>query len=140
MIKDFFTFLWGGLIAFLSWFFGGLDGTLSLLIVLAVVDYLSGICVGWLNHNLSSSIGFKGIARKILMFALVGIANIIDYSTGATPLAAKTVVCLFYISNEGLSILENAYKLGLPVPDILAKHFSDLCSNHKKEVLHNCQS
>ena len=136
MIKDFFTFLWGGVIAFLSWFFGGLDGTLSLLIVLAVVDYLSGICVGWLEHNLSSSTGFKGIARKVLMFAFVGIANLIDNYTGATPLAAKAVVCLFYISNEGFSILENAYKLGLPVPDILAKRFSGINERRHNEKWH----
>lgn len=126
MIKDFFIFLWGGLIACFGWFFGDLDGILSLLIALAVIDYFSGLCVGWFQHNLSSATGFKGIARKSLMFALVGIANLIDHYTGGEPIALKVVVCLFYASNEGISILENSQKLGLKIPDILNKHFSSM--------------
>ncbi|MBQ3347451.1 MAG: phage holin family protein [Synergistaceae bacterium] len=110
----------------LSWFFGGLDAAFSLLVVLAVIDYLSGLCVGWLHDNLSSASGFKGIARKCFMFALVGIANLIDNYTGRQPLAAKTVVCLFYISNEGISIMENSHKLGVPIPEVLSKHFAAL--------------
>ena len=126
MIKDFFTFCAAGIISFMGWFFGGLDPALAFLITLAVIDYLSGLCVGWVFHNLSSSHGFKGIARKCFMFSLIGIANLIDNYTGGKPLAFKIVVCLFYISNEGISILENVHKLGVPIPKILSKHFADL--------------
>lgn len=125
MIKDFFTFCWGGLIGLLGWFFGGLDGAFTLLLTLAVIDYLSGLCVGWLNDSLSSATGFKGIARKCIMLALVGIANLIDRYTGSTSVSCKVVVCLFYISNEGVSILENVIKLGVPIPHILTKHFDN---------------
>ena len=126
MIKDFFTFCGAGLISLFSWFFGGFDTALSLLIALAIIDYFSGIAVGWVQHNLSSAHGFKGIARKCFMFSLVGIANLIDNYTGGHPIAFKIVVCLFYISNEGISILENAYKLDVPIPKVLSQHFSDL--------------
>lgn len=125
MIKDFFIFCWGGLIWLLGWFFGGLDGAFTLLLTLVVIDYLSGICVGWINDTLSSATGFKGIARKCIMLALVGIANLIDGYTGSTSISCKIVVCLFYISNEGVSILENAIKLDVPIPHILTKHFDN---------------
>lgn len=125
MIKHFFTFCWGGLISLLGWFFGGLDGAFALLLSLAVIDYLSGICVGWVNHTLSSATGFNGIIRKCIMLTLVGIANLIDGYTGSTSISCKVVVCLFYISNEGVSILENAIKLGVPIPYILTKHFDN---------------
>ena len=126
MIKDFFTFCWGGFIGLLGWFFGGLDGAFTLLLTLAVIDYFSGLCVGWVKDNLSSAKGFNGILRKCIMLALVGIANLIDKYTGSTSISFKVVVCLFYISNEGVSILENAIKLGVPIPHILVQHFDSL--------------
>lgn len=125
-MKNFILFCWAGLLSFLGWFFGGLDGALAFLITLAVIDYLSGLAVGWFEDNLSSSTGFKGIARKCFMFALVGVANLIDKYVAVGNISVKLVVCLFYISNEGISILENAHKLGVPIPDILTKHFSAL--------------
>ena len=133
-MKEAFIFLWASIITFCGWFFGGADGILLLLVTLSVIDYLSGICVGWFEHNLSSSTGFKGIARKVFMFALVGIANLIDCYIMDNHPAAKYAACLFYISNEGFSILENAYKLGLPVPEILSKHFSAIRDGKTKDV------
>ncbi|MBR0167164.1 MAG: phage holin family protein [Synergistaceae bacterium] len=126
MMKDFALFCWSGVIGLLGWFFGGMDGALSLLITLAITDYFSGLAVGWFEHNLSSSAGFKGIARKCFMFALVGIANLIDNSIQGMDISMKTIVCLFYISNEGISILENTHKLGIPIPKILTEHFSNM--------------
>lgn len=126
MIKDFFTFCSAGIIALLGWFFGGLDGVLRLLLTLVVLDYLSGISVGWINGSLSSAIGFKGIARKCFMLALVGIANIIEQDMIGEHIGIKLAVCYFYVSNEGVSILENVAKLGVPIPKILSKHFAEL--------------
>lgn len=124
-MKDITIFVWGGFLSFLGWFFGGMDGAFTLLLTLAVIDYLSGVCVGVLEHNLSSSVGFKGIARKCFMFMLVGVANLIDRYIGHES-TTKVIICLFYISNEGISILENVHKLGLPIPKILSKYFSTM--------------
>ncbi len=129
-MKNFVLFCWGGLLSLLGWFFGGLDGAFAFLLTLTVIDYLSGLAVGWFEDNLSSSEGFKGIARKGFMFALVGIANLIDKNIPVDNIAMKVVVCLFYISNEGISILENAHKLGVPIPEILSKHFKSMRENN----------
>ncbi len=125
-MKNFILFCWGGILSLLSWFFGGLNGAFAFLLTLSVIDYFSGLAVGWFEGNLSSSAGFKGIARKGFMFALVGIANLIDKYIASGDSAMKIVVCLFYISNEGISILENAHKLGVPIPEILSKHFKNI--------------
>ncbi len=125
-MKNILIFSWGMFLSFLGWFFGGLDGVFALLLVLAVIDYLSGLAVGWFEGNLSSSQGFKGIARKCFMLALVGVANLIDKNIPLDNIAMKVVVCLFYISNEGISIIENVHKLGVPIPDVLSKHFSSM--------------
>ena len=125
-MKNLIIFCWGIFLSFLGWFFGGVDGIFALLLVLAVIDYLSGLAVGWFEDNLSSSNGFKGIARKCFMLALVGIANLIDKNIPLDNIAMKVVVCLFYISNEGISIIENAHKLGVPIPEILSKHFASM--------------
>ena len=125
-MKETVVFSWAGIISLLTWFFGGMDGALTLLIALAIIDYLSGLSVGFLEHNISSSVGFKGICRKCFMFSLVGIANLIDRHFLGGNTSMKIVVCLFYISNEGISIFENVHKLGLPVPAILSKYFSDI--------------
>ena len=132
-MKDFALFCWGGIIGLLGWFFGGLDGAFAFLLTLAVIDYLSGLAVGWFEGNLSSSTGFKGIARKCFMFALVGVANLIDKYIAVGNISIKVIVCLFYISNEGISILENAHKLGVPIPEILIKHFSAMRENTRRQ-------
>ena len=132
-MKDVILFLWAGLISFLVWFFGEADGALKLLLTLIVIDYISGVCVGWFEHKLSSSIGFKGIAGKILMLTLVGIANLFDRYIFGQGTATKAIVCLFYVSNEGISILENVHKLGLPIPEVLLKHFTSICEKKDKE-------
>lgn len=115
------------LVGLIGWFFGGLDGFVRVLITFAVIDYLSGLAVAlWVKHNISSSIGFKGISKKCLMFSFVGIAHILDkYMLGDTQ-ALRTAVCLFYIGNEGLSIIENADNLGVPFPKALKDRFLGL--------------
>ncbi len=103
----------------LGYFLGGCDGLLIALVLFAVVDYLTGIMCAVADQKLSSQVGFKGICRKVLIFLLVGIANIIDVQVIGTGSVIRTAVIFFYLSNEGVSILENAAHLGLPIPETL---------------------
>lgn len=100
----------------LGWFLGGCDGLLYALIAFAVVDYLTGIMCAIVDKKLSSAVGFKGIFKKVLIFVLVGIANILDVQVIGNGGVLRTAVIFFYISNEGISLLENASHLGLPIP------------------------
>ena len=103
----------------LGWFLGGCDGLLYALLAFVVVDYVTGIMCAVVDKKLSSAVGFKGIFKKILIFTLVGIANIVDVQVLGTPGVLRTAVIFFYLSNEGVSMLENAAHLGLPVPDTI---------------------
>lgn len=100
----------------LGYFLGGNDGLLIALVLFAAVDYLTGVMCAISDKALSSNVGFKGICRKVLIFLLVGIANILDVHVIGTGSVLRTAVIFFYISNEGVSLLENAAHLGLPVP------------------------
>ena len=108
-----------------GWFLGGFDGFLYALITFVIVDYITGIMVAIINRDLSSEIGFRGIFKKILIFILVGVAHIIDTRLIGEGSAIRTAVIFFYLSNEGISIIENASRIGLPVPqklkDVLAQ-------------------
>lgn len=101
---------------FLGWFLGGVDGFLYALIAFTVIDYITGVMCAVTDKNLSSSVGFKGICRKVLIFTLVGIGNIVDVYVLGQGGVLRTAVIFFYLSNEGVSILENSAHLGLPIP------------------------
>ena len=117
----------------IGWFLGGVDGMLIALIVLMALDYLSGVMCAIVDKKLSSAIGFKGICKKVLILMLVGVANIIDtYVVGSGAVLRGAVIC-FYLSNEGLSLLENAAYLGLPIPDKLREILAQLHERSKKE-------
>ena len=103
----------------LGWFLGGCDGLLYTLIAFVAVDYLTGFMCAVVDRKLSSEVGFKGRFRKILIFVLVGIANILDVNIIGTGCVLRTAVIFFYLSNEGVSLLENAAHLGLPIPEKL---------------------
>ena len=100
----------------LGYYLGGCDGLLLALVAFAAADYLTGVMCAISDRKLSSNVGFKGICRKVLIFLLVGIANILDVHVIGTGSVLRTAVIFFYISNEGVSLLENAAHLGLPVP------------------------
>ena len=102
---------------FLGWFLGGCDGLLYALIAFVTVDYVTGVMCAVVDRKLSSSVGFKGIFRKVLIFIMVGIAHILDTQVIGNGSVLRTAVIFFYISNEGVSLLENASHLGLPVPE-----------------------
>ena len=101
---------------FLGWFLGGFDGFLYALIAFTVIDYITGVMCAITDKKLSSSVGFKGICRKVLIFTLVGIGNIVDIYVLGQGGVLRTAIIFFYLSNEGVSIMENTAHLGLPIP------------------------
>lgn len=100
----------------LGYFLGGCDGLLYALLAFVVIDYITGVMCAISDKALSSEVGFRGICRKVLIFLLVGIANILDVHVIGAGSVLRTAVIFFYISNEGVSLLENAAHLELPVP------------------------
>ena len=114
----------GAIGAFLGWFLGGLDGFL---------DYITGVLCAINEHKLSSEIGFRGLTRKVLILLLVGIAHCLDIYLLKNGSAIRTATIFFYISNEGISLLENTSRLGLPVPDKLKSVLQQL---HDKDGDH----
>ena len=101
---------------FLGWFLGGIDGFLYALIAFTVIDYITGVMCAITDKKLSSSVGFKGICRKVLIFTLVGVGNIVDVYVLGQGGVLRTAIIFFYLSNEGVSIMENTAHLGLPIP------------------------
>ena len=118
-----------GIGGWLGYFLGGCDGLILVLLLFVIVDYITGVMCAIADRKLSSEVGFKGICRKVLIFLLVGIANILDVNVIGTGSVLRTAVIFFYISNEGVSLLENAAHLGLPVPDKMKAVLEQL---HKK--------
>ena len=105
--------------AYIGYFLGGWDGFLYALVTFVVIDYLTGIMVAILEKRLSSEVGFRGIFKKVLIFSLIAIGHIIDSHLLQTGNTIRTAVIFFYLSNEGISILENTAKIGLPIPEKL---------------------
>ena len=103
----------------LGYFLGGCDGLLYALIAFVAIDYITGVMCAINDRKLSSEVGFKGICRKVLIFLLVGIGHIVDAQVIGSGGVMRTAVIFFYLSNEGISLIENAAHLGLPVPDKL---------------------
>ena len=104
---------------FLGWYLGGMDGFLYALIAFVLVDYITGVMCAIADKKLSSAVGFKGICRKVLIFVLVGVGNLVDVYVLGQGGVLRTAVIFFYLSNEGFSILENAAALDLPIPNKL---------------------
>lgn len=117
----------------LGYFLGGCDGLLIALVVFVAVDYVTGVMCAISDKKLSSEVGFKGICRKVLIFLLVGIANILDVQVIGTGSVLRTAVIFFYLSNEGVSLLENAAHLGLPVPEKMKEILEQLHDRAEKE-------
>jgi toxin secretion/phage lysis holin len=121
-MKEFWNlcqFLFTAAGGWLGYFLGGCDGLLLALVLFAVADYITGVMCAISDKKLSSEVGFKGICRKVIIFMLVGVAHVIDVNVIATGSVLRTAVIFFYLSNEGVSLLENAGHLGLPIPEKL---------------------
>lgn len=135
-MKEFWNtiqFLFAGIGGWLGYFLGGCDGLLFALLAFVVIDYITGVMCAIADKTLSSEVGFKGICRKVLIFLLVGIANILDVQVIGTGSILRTAVIFFYISNEGVSLLENATHLGLPVPAKMKAVLEQLHDKSEKE-------
>ena len=117
----------------LGWFLGGCDGLLYALIAFVTIDYITGVMCAVIDHSLSSEVGAKGIFKKVLIFLLVGIGHIIDAQVIGSGSVLRTAVIFFYISNEGVSLVENAAHLGLPIPTKLKDVLEQLHDRAKKE-------
>ena len=118
-MKEFWTtiqLVFAAIGGWLGWFLGGCDGLLYALLAFVVIDYITGVMCAIADHTLSSAVGFKGICRKVLIFALVGIGHLLDTHIFGEAGVLRTAIIFFYISNEGLSLVENAAYLGLPIP------------------------
>lgn len=115
-------------------FLGEVDGLIIALVMFAVVDYITGVLAAALEHRLNSEIGFRGITKKVLLFMIVGVANILDVYVIGTRAVTRTAVCLFYIANEGLSIVENSARIGLPIPEKLKIILEQLKEEDKNDI------
>ena len=110
----------------LGYFLGGMDGLMIALIVFMVLDYITGLMCAIADKKLSSAVGFKGICKKVLIIMLVGVAHIVDLHVVGTGDALRSAVVCFYLSNESVSMLENAAHLGLPIPEKLKSVLAQL--------------
>ena len=136
-MKEFWTtiqVIFTGVGGWLGYFLGGCDGLLYALVLFVVVDYITGVMCAAADHKLSSEVGFKGICRKVLIFLLVGIGHVLDAQIIGTGSVLRTAVIFFYLSNEGVSLLENAGHLGLPIPEKLKIVLEQLHDRAEKET------
>ena len=135
MMKDFWMIIKAAFTAVGAWlgyFLGGNDGLLYALLVFVIVDYITGVMCAIEDRKLSSAVGFRGLCRKVLTFLLVGIAQVLDVHVLNQPGVLRTAVIFWAIANNGLSILENAAHLGLPVPEQLKQVLEQLHDRAQK--------
>jgi len=118
-MKDKIQLIFTAIGGYLGYILGGLDGFLYALIAFVVIDYITGLMAAIVERNLSSDIGFRGIFKKVLIFTMVAIGHILDSKIIGDGGAIRTAVIFFYLSNEGISIIENSVTIGLPVPQKL---------------------
>lgn len=116
----------------IGYFLGGKDGMLIALVVFMALDYITGLMCAIMDKKLSSAVGFKGICKKVLILMLVGVANILDVHVVGQGSALRGAVIAFYLSNEGLSLLENAAYIGLPIPEKLREILAQLHNRDEK--------
>ncbi len=135
-MKEFWNtiqFIFSAIGGWLGYFLGGCDGLLYTLLAFVVLDYVTGIMCAVADHKLSSAVGFKGIFRKILIFALVGVGHLLDVQVLGAVGVLRTAVIFFYLSNEGVSLIENAAHLGLPIPAKLKAVLEQLHDRAEKD-------
>jgi len=123
---NFFRLIFGGIITAVSGFLGGLDGVMYSLLAFITIDYITGVAVAVKQKKLSSEVGFWGLVRKVCILILVGISNFIDRNVMGTGDIFRTAVAMYYIGNEGISLLENIGNLGVKLPKKLIDVLSQL--------------
>lgn len=123
----------GAVGAVLGFMYGEVTGLFWALIAFMALDYISGVIVAIIEKRLSSEVGFRGLAKKLMILVFVSLGHIADmYVLGGTPVAMSAVM-LFYIANEGISIIENAAALGLPVPKKLTNIMEQIKNKSESE-------
>lgn len=118
----------------LTWLFGAWDTALMVLVCFMVLDYCTGVIRAFINKEISSDIGLKGIARKAVILIVLIVAVLLDRLLNTGTWVFRTIVCYFYIANEGISLLENCSGLGLPVPEGIKNALVQLKDGEKKEL------
>ena len=130
-------YVFAGVGGFMGWFLGGLDGFLYALIMFVAIDYLTGLMAAYVQKKISSEVGFRGICRKVAIFCLVGVGHVLDTQVIQNGSVLRTAVIFFYLSNEGISIIENIAIIGLPVPkklkDVLEQLRDDELEGEKQD-------
>lgn len=128
-------YVFAGIGGFMGWFLGGLDGFLYALLMFVVIDYVTGLMAAFVQKKVSSEVGFKGICKKVAIFCLVGIGHVLDTQVIQNGSVLRTADIFFYLSNEGISIIENVALIGLPVPKKLKEVLEQLHeeADEKKE-------
>lgn len=133
-ILNYFKFTVVGVGTGLTWLFGAWDTAILVLIVFMVMDYATGLLRAWINKEVSSDVGLKGIARKAVIFVVLIVAVLLDRLLNTGSWVFRTLICYFYIANEGISLLENCASLGLPIPDKLKDALAQLKDGEKKGI------
>ena len=118
----------------LTWLFGAWDTVLMVLVCFMALDYCTGVVRAFINKEVSSDIGLKGIARKTVILIVLIVAVLLDRLLNTGTWVFRTIVCYFYIANEGISLLENCAGLGLPVPESIQNALVQLKDGEKKEL------
>jgi toxin secretion/phage lysis holin len=132
-ILNFIKAVFAAIGGYLGYVLGGHDSFLYALIAFVVIDYITGVMLAIIRKEVSSSIGFKGIFKKVMVFFMVAIGHTIDAYLIKSGGAIRTAVIFFYISNEGISILENSANIGLPIPEKLKEILVQLKDGEKNE-------
>lgn len=124
----------GGLAGYI---FGKTDGFIIALLCFVIADYLTGVIAAFIKKEVSSKVGFDGLLKKITIFVAVAIANVIDVYVLKTNSIMRTATCLFYIANDGISIIENLSVIGVPFPAKIKKYFKQIKEDDKKDGRNN---
>jgi toxin secretion/phage lysis holin len=130
-MDNFIKFIVAGSGSTVAYFFGGWTALLQILVVFIAIDYLTGLVAAGYDGKLSSKVGFRGIAKKIMILTMVAVAHAIDIVLGGDSHFIRDAVIFFYLANELLSIIENAGKTGVPIPNVLTKAV-DVLNNKSK--------
>lgn len=133
-ILNYFKIIIAALGTGITWLFGTWDTALIVLVSFMALDYLTGVLRAVVNKEVSSDTGLKGIARKTVIFIVLIVAVLLDRLLNTGTWVFRTLICYFYIANEGISLLENCAGLGLPIPDKLKDALAQLKDGEKKEL------
>ncbi|MBE6055847.1 phage holin family protein [Clostridium sp.] len=132
--EDIFNSIMAGAGTLFTCLFGGWDLALQILIIFMVLDYIMGVLIALSNKTLSSNAGFKGLLKKTVILVVLIVAVSLDKLLNTGSWVFRTLVCYFYIANEGISILENCACLGVPIPEKITDALAQLKQGNKKEI------